>query len=94
MATPANFRLVEEIDADNLGVINLGQTAKAQRYRVLVNDSGQILLDPIPVLEREQWLWENPQALASVQRGLEQAARGEQISLGSFARYADLDIED
>jgi elongation factor P--beta-lysine ligase len=39
---------------------------------------------------REQWLWENPEAQAA----LAQAAQGETQSLGSFAQYANLDIED
>jgi hypothetical protein len=43
---------------------------------------------------REQWLWENPEALATVRTGLNQAAQGETKSLGSFAQYANLDIED
>jgi hypothetical protein len=37
----------------------------------------------------EAWLYRIPEALASVRRGLQQAAEGKTISLGSFARYAD-----
>ena len=38
---------------------------------------------------REAWLWKNRKAAASVERGLEQAARGEVHKLGSFAKHAD-----
>jgi hypothetical protein len=90
------FRLTQDAaSTDDKGNIHLGQAAKAKRYRVLTNDAGQILLDPIENLpEQEQWLWQNPTALVSVQRGIEQAAAGETRSLGSFAQYADLEDED
>ncbi len=60
------------------------------RFNVYRNDSGQIVLDPqVSVPASEAWLYRNPEALASVRRGLQQAAEGKTISLGSFARYAD-----
>ncbi|MFM6309776.1 MAG: hypothetical protein ACKPGB_16195, partial [Dolichospermum sp.] len=59
---------------------------------------GQILLDPVdPVVnisERELWLWKNPEAMASLQKGIQEAAAGELNDLGSFAEYADLDIDE
>jgi hypothetical protein len=42
----------------------------------------------------EPWLRKNSVARASVERGLQQAAAGEVHYLGSFAEYADLDIDD
>jgi hypothetical protein len=39
--------------------------------------------------DREQWLWQNPQALASVKCGLAQAAKGEVHDLGDFSEYAE-----
>ena len=90
------FRLIQDAaHADDEGNIHIGQSAKAKRYRVLINDAGQILLDPIENLpEQEQWLWQNPTALASVQRGIEQVRAGEVRSLGSFAQFADSEDED
>ncbi|WP_218082911.1 hypothetical protein [Anthocerotibacter panamensis] len=91
-----DFRPVkEDTHADSRGRLTLGQIAKDKKYRVLVNDAGQVLLDPVvSIPERELWLWNNPEALASVQRGLQQAAEGKGRYLGSFAQYADLEIED
>ncbi len=61
----------------------------------MVNDAGQILLDPVvSIPERELWLWQNPSALASVQRGIQQSAAGESHELGSFAQYADFEVAD
>ena len=42
----------------------------------------------------EPWLRNNAEARASVERGLEQAARREVHYLGSFAKFADLEIDD
>ncbi len=37
----------------------------------------------------EAWLYRNPEALASVRRGLQEAAEGKTSYIGSFAQYAD-----
>ena len=41
----------------------------------------------------EAWLYENPKALASVRRGLQDAAEGKVHDLGSFAKFADDEID-
>ena len=97
MVTNQDFHLLQEATIDANGSLHLGPTATACRYRILVNGSGQLLLDPINDRElddREQWLWENPQAISLVQTGIAQAAQGQTLSLGSFAQYANLDIDD
>lgn len=91
-----DFRVVKDaVRPDSRGRLTLGQVVKAKSYRVMINDAGQILLDPVvSIPERELWLWQNPEALASVQRGIEHSAAGNGRYLGDFAQYADLEIED
>lgn len=95
-STDKSFReLKDAVQTDNRGRLTIGQEAKAKKYRVLVNDMGQILLDPvISIPERELWLWQNPAACGSLERGLQQAASREVHDLGSFAQYADIEIDD
>ena len=91
-----DFQEVKDVvRPDSRGRLTLGQVVKAKSYRVMVNDIGQILLDPVvSIPEQELWLWQNLDALASVQRGIEQSAAGKGRYLGDFAQYADLEIED
>jgi hypothetical protein len=64
------------------------------RFGVYVNDAGQVLLSPeVSVPMHELWLYRNPEALKKVVRGLEQARDGKLKELGSFAKYADDEIE-
>ena len=70
-------------------------TSGNKNYRVLMNNAGQILLDPVvPVPERELWLWQNPEAITAVQRGIGQAEEGDVYHLGSFVKYAKLEGDD
>lgn len=46
-------------------------------YHIYTNKFGQIVLDPqITIPASELWLFKNPAALASVRRGLSDAAQG------------------
>jgi hypothetical protein len=91
MVINQDFYLLQEATIDANGSLHLGPNATASRYRILVNASGQLLLDPID--DREQWLWQNPQGIATVQIGIAQAAQEQTLSLGSFAQYGNLDID-
>ncbi|MGL5938787.1 MAG: hypothetical protein ACRC2S_00130 [Waterburya sp.] len=92
----SNFQEIKHSSrADDRGRLTLGAVAKKKNYRVMINELGQILLDPIVnIPEKEIWLWKNQSALSSLKRGLKEAEAGETEALGSFAEYADLDITD
>ena len=92
----SDFKEIKHLSrADERGRLTLGAVAKKKNYRVMINQSGQILLDPVvTVPEQEAWLWKNQAALDSVQRGLQQAAAGETEDLGSFGEHADLNLNE
>lgn len=63
-------------------------------FDVYRDEQGRIVLDPqVSVPASEAWLYRNARALASVRRGLTEAAAGKAKRIGSFARYADDDAE-
>lgn len=91
------FKSVGEALADERGRLPMAKTGvrKDDRYAVAVNDDGQILLTPlVSIPRRELIVWENQMLRESLARGLAEAAAGETESLGSFAQYADEDLED
>jgi hypothetical protein len=51
-----------------------------------VSTAKPIQLRKVPA--SEAWLFENPQALASVKQGLKESAEGKRISRSSFAKHA------
>jgi hypothetical protein len=78
------------VHPDSRGRLALGSVAKDTNYRVLVNERGQILLDPvIPISASEAWLWENAALRAAMERALKQAAAGEFDEIGSFSQFVD-----
>lgn len=93
MASPRQRRLSQEpqvVRPDSKGRVTLGRAAGISGYRMTRRPSGQIILDPlVEIPAAEKWLWENKAAMESVQRGLEQSARGETVSRRSFAEYAE-----
>ena len=64
-------------DAKRRVVLQKVQTQEGVSYHIYLNSIGQILLDPqVTVPASEIWLFNNPKALASVRRGLSDAAKG------------------
>jgi len=63
-------------------------------YAMYVNEAGQIVLDPqVTIPAAEAWLYKNPQALAMVREGLEEAKSGKTIKGKSFSKHANDPIE-
>jgi hypothetical protein len=91
-----DFQIVKDnVKTDGKGRLTLGTIAKAKSYRVLINELGQILLDPIVnIPQRELWIWQNSVARSSLEVGIKQASSGELHDLGSFAQYTDLFINN
>ncbi|WP_299406187.1 hypothetical protein [Acaryochloris sp. IP29b_bin.148] len=90
------FQVVKDlVQADGCGCLRLDAAVPRKRYRVLINEIGQILLDPVASCPAsELWLWDNPEHVSSVCQGIQQVAQGEVHDLGSFAEYVDLEVED
>ena len=80
---------------DSKGRITLGSLAKGvSSYKVTTTPDKKIILEPyVEIPEREMWLYQNKEAYESVMQGLDDAKHGRLHYLGSFAKYADDDIE-
>jgi hypothetical protein len=80
---------------DSKGRVCLGKLAEGvSSFLVTLDSEGHIVLYPYSeVPAREKWLWENREALAAVKEGLEQSENGQRRYRGSFAQYADDEIE-
>ena len=80
---------------DSKGRITLGQLAEGvSGFRVL-QENNRIVLEPlVEIPAREYWLHDNSAALASIGRGLEDSAAGRTTDRGSFAKYAETDLDE
>jgi hypothetical protein len=80
---------------DTKGRIALGKLALGvSSFHATMDENGRIILEPfteIPVSEK--WLFDNKPALSAVKNGLSQAAAGRVKSRGSFARFANDEID-
>lgn len=83
------------IRPDTKGRITLGKLAHGvSSFHATTDERGRIILEPfmeIPVSEK--WLFDNQPALTAVKNGLSEAAQGRVKSRGSFARYANDEID-
>ena len=79
---------------DKKGRITLGKLAENVSGFEVTEENGKIVLEPqVEISAREAWLYKNPEALASLERGLEQAAKDETEDLGSFSQYLEEEEE-
>jgi hypothetical protein len=86
-----DFQLVSEFaQPDGKKRLSLGAAlSDATAFNIYRNPLGQLILDPVKAIPAsEMWLYENPQALASVKQGMRESAEGKSVYHGSFARHA------
>lgn len=91
------FVAAGEVVADERARIAFGKAGvrRDDRYAVAVNDDGEILLTPlVSIPKRELIVWENELVRRDLAEGLRQSAAGEVVSLGSFAEFADDEIDE
>ena len=72
-------RVAEGVKPDSKKRIVLPKNVRQEGiiYHIYSNSFGQIILDPqVTIPASEVWLFNNPDALGSVQRGLSDAAQG------------------
>lgn len=86
--------IVRDVRPDSKHRLTLGKALvgldEEVRFDVYRNPRGQILLDPqVSIPASEAWLYRNPKALAAVRQGLQEAAEGKAVSIGSFAGFVD-----
>ena len=87
----SDFQLVAEFaQPDAKKRVSLGGALSgATAYNIYCNPLGQLILDPVKTVPAsEMWLYENPQALASVKQGLKESAEGKRVYRGSFRKHA------
>lgn len=86
--------IAQDVRPDSKRRLTLGKALEGLdsevRFDVYRGPDGQIVLDPrISIPASEAWLYRNPKALAAVRQGLQEAAEGKAVAVGSFAKYAD-----
>jgi hypothetical protein len=87
----SDFELITEFaQPDAKKRLSLGEALRgATAFNIYRNFHSQLILDPVKTVPAaEIWLYENPQALASVNQGLRESLKGKSVKRGSFASYA------
>ena len=83
------------IRPDAKGRLALGSLARGvSSFQATVEPDGRIILEPFAEIPaREKWLFENKDAMNAVREGIAQSAAGKTRSRGSFAKFADDQID-
>ncbi len=76
---------------DAKGRVTLGKLAEGiSSFRATQNIDGSVVLKPyVEIALKDSWLAKNPEALASVKRGIADVAAGRVVSRGSFAKFLE-----
>ncbi len=83
------------IRPDAKGRITLGRLSNGvSGYVITETKDHKLILTPyIEIPAREKWLFEKKETLKKVKKGLQDAAEGRVAKKGSFAKFADDEIE-
>ncbi len=86
---------ISTLRPDAKGRITLGPLARGvSSFHASMDDSGRITLEPfVEIPACEKWLFQNKKAMDALRSGLGQAAEGRTHSRGSFARFANDEID-
>lgn len=78
-----NFREIAETKPDAKNRVTLGNVPlRVHHYKIFVNESGQIVLDPqVTIPASEAWLFRNKKARTAVIRGLADAKAGKLVKV-------------
>ncbi len=80
--------------SDAKGRLVLGTAYANKMFRVSEQPDGNLLLEPVvTVHEREAWLYQNPDALASLRKGIEESKKGRGKDLGSFSKFVVEEVD-
>lgn len=85
-----HFKEIAETKPDAKHRVTLGRLPfRVHHYKVFVNESGQIVLDPqVTIPASEAWLFKNKKAQTSVVRGLADARAGRLVKAKEdFSKY-------
>lgn len=83
-----DFEEISEVRPDSKKRITLKKVGRLGRYyKVYINFLGQIILDPLVAIPASDlWLLQDKKALASLKRGIADAAAGRVVSLPSLTK--------
>ena len=90
-----SFKHVAEIVVDSRRRVSLGKVGVAEdsRYEVSVSEDGDILLTPVvSIPARERIIWERPEIMASLDRGIAEVEAG-RVVRRSYTHLLDLGDE-
>jgi len=66
----------------------IGNKMAVEGFQVFVGRDGDILLRPaVAIPAREAWIYKNPEVIAAIRRGLEDAKNGRLIRVDSVEKY-------
>ncbi len=88
--------MLHTVHPDAKGRITLGTLAKGvDSFTVSQNKDGDIVLRPMASIPaRELWLYQNKKALKSVLQGIKEIGEGKHTTRRSYAKYANIDLDE